>query len=270
MAPTPKRSLKRTVADTVEGRSPQFLLSSLALAMVISLVAGLAIGIKVEQHRATKKTKPIVATKKKAKKTVKVKTASTAPLNGRVIRSGPRLLVISTKKGKRFSIVVVPKTKIEATTAATASDIVVGTRVVFAAKPTAATTSTTAGATSTTGSGKGTGTGGKVIRTTFTATAILVMTAKLRVGYLVTSVTPGSMKVRLPSGQIVTISTTGAYIRKTRPALKAQITKGRRVLVKTILLPAPKRKGKAKAKRPIVRRPIALEIVVLPVGTAFG
>jgi hypothetical protein len=268
MAPTPKRSLKRTVADTVEGRSPQFLLSSLALAMVISLVAGLAIGIKVEQHRATKKTKPIVATKKKAKKTVKVKTASTAPLNGRVIRSGPRLLVISTKKGKRFSIVVVPKTKIEATTAATASDIVVGTRVVFAAKPTAATTSTTAGATPTTGSGSGTG--GKVIRTTFTATAILVMTAKLRVGYLVTSVTPGSMKVRLPSGQIVTISTTGAYIRKTRPALKAQITKGRRVLVKTILLPAPKRKGKAKAKRPIVRRPIALEIVVLPVGTAFG
>jgi hypothetical protein len=178
--------------------------------------------------------------------------------------------VISTKKGKRFSIVVIPKTKIEATTAATASDIVVGTRVVFAAKPAAATTSTTAGATSTTGSGKGTGTGGKVIRTTFTATAILVMTAKLRVGYLVTSVTPGSMKVRLPSGQIVTISTTGAYIRKTRPALKAQITKGRRVLVKTILLPAPKRKGKAKAKRPIVRRPIALEIVVLPVGTAFG
>jgi hypothetical protein len=265
MAATPKRTLKRTVADTVDGRSPGFLLSSLAIAMVISLLAGLAIGIKVEQHRATKKAKPVVATKKKPKKTVKVKKAGTAPLNGRVIRSGPRLLLISTTKGKRVSIVVVPKTKIEATTPATASDIAVGARVVFVAKPAAATTTTTAGATSTTGTVTK-----NTIATTFTATAILVMTPKLRVGYLVTSVTPGSMKVRLPSSQIVTISTTGANIRKTRPALKSQITKGRRVLVKTILLPAPKRKAKAKVKRPIVRRPIALEIVVLPVGTAFG
>jgi hypothetical protein len=156
-------------------------------------------------------------------------------------------------------IAVIPNTKIEATAPATSSDIVVGARVVFfSAKPAAATTTT--GATSTTGT------------VTRTATAVLVMTAKLRVGYLVTSVTPGSMKVKLPSGRVVTISTTGANIRKTRPALKSQITKGRRVLVKTILLPAPKRKAKAKAKakRPIVRRPIALEIVVLPVGTAFG
>jgi len=50
-AETPKRSWKRTVASTVEGRSPRFLLGSLALAMVISLVAGLAIGLVLGAHR---------------------------------------------------------------------------------------------------------------------------------------------------------------------------------------------------------------------------
>ena len=53
MAAEPKRSFKRTVASTVEGRSPGFLLSSLALAMVISLLAGLGIGIQVGDHNKT-------------------------------------------------------------------------------------------------------------------------------------------------------------------------------------------------------------------------
>ena len=131
MAPTPRRSLKQTLAGTVEGRSPRFLLSSLVLAMVISLVAGLGIGIKIEQHRVkTKKAKPVAVAKKKPK-TVKAKGGSKGPLNGIVVLSRPKLLVISAR-GRRVSIAVVPRTRVEVTDPATPSDIVAGSRVLFA------------------------------------------------------------------------------------------------------------------------------------------
>ena len=44
--------LKRIVKSALEDRSPRFLLATIALGVAISLIAGMAIGYKVEQSRA--------------------------------------------------------------------------------------------------------------------------------------------------------------------------------------------------------------------------
>ncbi len=91
-AETPKRSWKRTVASTVEGRTPRFLLGSLALAMVISLIAGLGIGVKVGEHRKTTTKQAAVEHPPATRKRVKVVTAfAPPPLKGVVVRTAARV-----------------------------------------------------------------------------------------------------------------------------------------------------------------------------------
>ena len=51
MAATPKRSFTRTVASTVEDRSPGFLLSSLALAGVAALIAAALVSLRSFETR---------------------------------------------------------------------------------------------------------------------------------------------------------------------------------------------------------------------------
>jgi hypothetical protein len=259
MAATPRRSLKQTLAGTVEERSPRFLLSSLVLAMVISLIAGLGIGIKIEQHRVKNKAKPVVA--KHTPKTGKAKLLGKGPLYGRVIQRRPKLFLISAL-GRRMSIAFIPRTRIEVTAPAKPTDIVAGSRVMVAFKRTTGTATTGAPATT------GTATKTTAAKTTPTAKEIVILTAKTGMGTLVGSVTANTMTLKLQGGKTVTISTGGAKIEKTTPGPKTNITKGRRVFVRSYLLPAPKRKRKT--KRPVTRRRVALEIVVLPVGTAFG
>jgi hypothetical protein len=100
MAAEPKRSFKRTVASTVEGRSPRFLLSSLALAMVLSILAGLGIGIKIGEHNK-KKAKPVATTKPTTPTTRRANPTSTTSkqaVEGVVVRETATSLVVTSGK----------------------------------------------------------------------------------------------------------------------------------------------------------------------------
>jgi hypothetical protein len=271
-AATPKRSFKRTVASTVEERSPRFLLGSLALAMVISLLAGLGIGIKVGEHNKTK-AKPAAV---KPKKTPTSKPAGAGakaarpPLKGTVVAKAPKLLVISTGK-KRIPLILLPRTRVEVTAPAQRSDIKAGSRVLFeldgikTSRP--ATTN-----------GTGTTTTGATPTVTYTAKAILIVSGfqQGRLGSLVRSVTSDSMTFKLPSGKSLTISTAGAKVSKTVPSTRAKLFAGQHVLVKWLFFAAPakqKAKQQTKKKTPVLarkRQRIATEIVAVTATSAFA
>ncbi|HTK17265.1 MAG TPA: hypothetical protein VL769_12785 [Acidimicrobiia bacterium] len=269
-AATPKRSFKRTVASTVEERSPRFLLGSLALAMVISLLAGLGIGIKVGEHNKTK-AKP-AAIKPKKTPTSRPGAGSKAarpPLTGTVVRKTPRLLVISTGKA-RIPLILLPKTRVEVTAPAQRSDIKAGSRVLF--KVDGVTTSRPA-----TTNGSSTGATGAAPAATYTAKAILIVSGlqQGRLGSLVRSVTSDSMTFKLPNGKSLTISTAGARVSKTIPSTRAKLVAGQHVLIRWQPFAAPakqKAKKPAKKKAPVIRKRqrVATEIVAVSATSAFA
>jgi hypothetical protein len=96
-------------------------------------------------------------------------------------------------------------------------------------------------------------------------------TDKLRLGSPVASATADSMTFVFPNGKAVTISTTGAKIVQTFPGKKVNLTVGKRVMVRSILGPAPKKTKKKKKAGGLaaVRKRVALEVVVLPAASAF-
>ena len=266
MASPPKRSFKRTVASTVEERSPRFLLGSLALAMVISLVAGLGIGIAVgENDDDTAKPKAgITPTTKPTTRRPAKTTFAPPPLSATVVRVGPRLLVVS-KGERRIAMTMPPSVRVNVVRPATRSEIKKGARVLFDAA-TLASTPTTSGdaATDKTTTSRS---GPKV--PAYSAKAILIVSGKAanRIGSTITAVTSETMTFLL-KGKPVTISTVGATVEKTVSAGRAKLFAGRPVLVKSKLLPAAKPAKKTAAKAP--RRRVVIEIIALPSGSPFG
>ena len=194
MATTPKRSLKRTVASTVEDRTPRFLLGSLALAMVISLLAGLGIGIKVEQHRVeSKKPKATATAKTKTKKKTVKKTATlgVGPLYARVVSKTPTKLVV-TNGTRRIPLVMFKKTEVQLTKAANASAIVPGAHVLVVFKHAA----TGAGSTTTAATAGPTGTTAAKPPAVATEIVVVTGTAPGRLGTPVESAGSGTMTLR--------------------------------------------------------------------------
>ena len=276
MAATPKRSLRRTVASTVEERSPRFLLGSLALAMVIALLAGLGIGIKIGEHDKSNKAKPAATVKPKKTPSPRRAFALKGPLIGTIRFKGPHALVIKKKTGP-VTLGLVPKTVIEVTTAATSADIKAGSHVLFVLKPGSKIPppdTTPTGLTSSSASGTTTATSRP---SSLTAKEIIVVSGsdKVRLGAVVRSVTADSMTFVLPNGKPLTISTTGARIVKTIPGKKVNLTVGKRVVVRSFQQPAAKKTTKTPTTKKkagglaAVRKRIALEIVILPVNSAF-
>jgi hypothetical protein len=267
MAATPKRSFKRTVASTVEERSPRFLLGSLALAMVISLLAGLGIGIKIGEHDESNSATPVAKTKPTP--TTKPKTAArpTNPLVGTIVGKTPKLLVVAGRSG-RVTMRLIPRTVIHVTAAATPADIKVGSHVLFALKPRAGSASTTTPTGLTSSSAAPTTTTTRLGPLTAKEVIIVTGARKARAGLVVSSVTADSMTFAFPNGR-VTISTTGAKIVKTIPGKPVNLAAGKHVAIQWYLPPAVKKAKKAGKAAP-VRLRIALEIVVLPVATAFA
>ena len=272
-AATPKRSFKRTVASTVEERSPRFLLGSLALAMVISLLAGLGIGIKVGEHNKTNTAKVAAV---KPKPTPSSRPAGTGagsgaarpPLKGTVVRKAPKVLVISSGKA-RISVRLIPTTRVEVTGPATRSDIKAGSRVLFVLKAKAAGTPTTKA------TGTATGAPGAVV---FSAKSVLIVSGiqKARLGSLVSSVTANSMTFKLPNGKSLTISTAGAKVSKTIPSTRAKLVAGQHVLVKWLPFALPKKAAKTKTTKKKAAVParkfqhLAIEIVAVSASSAFA
>jgi hypothetical protein len=271
-AATPKRSFKRTVASTVEGRTPRFLLGSLALAMVISLVAGLAIGVKIGEHGKTTTKKPAAVVKRTPttkKRVVNRSPFAKPPLKGRVARVTPKLLALA--RGKvRVPLALTARTKVEVTTKASAADIKPGSRVLFVLDSKAPTTPTSA-ATTTSGTATSSTAAPKAI---FAAKSVLVISGGFarRMGSIVSSVTPDAITFKSAAGKAVAISIVGAHISKTVPTTKALLKAGEHVLVKSYLTPAKKApKAKKGKKARVARRTrIALEVVILPTPSAFA
>jgi hypothetical protein len=81
----------------------------------------------------------------------------------------------------------------------------------------------------------------------------------------VTAATADSMSFKV-GGKTITVSTAGAKVSKTVAGTRTNLTAGTHVLIKTYLPPAAKKTAK---KVYIKRLPIAVEIVVLPAGSAF-
>jgi RNase P/RNase MRP subunit p29 len=250
MAAEPKRSFKRTVASTVEGRSPRFLLSSLALAMVISILAGFGIGYAIGDHnKSTAKAKAV----KQTPTTRRAKTASTSlkvPLKGTVVRETAKSLVVSTGK-RRVALTLIPKSIIEVAQTATTAEIKPGSHVLFVLEKRSAGTTTT---------------GGTAIEVKATEIIVVSGTAKGRLGQTVSAVTSDSMTFKA-YGKTVTVSTAGAKVTTTVPAKRSRLTAGAHVLVRRFLAPAPKKKSK---KARVKRHVIAVEILLVPATSAFA
>jgi hypothetical protein len=263
-AATPKRSFKRTVASTVEGRTPRFLLGSLALAMVISLLAGLGIGVKIGEHsKTTTKTPPVVKPTPTTKHRVGTKSGfAPPPAKGVILRALPKGIFLSRGKTKLI-LVMAPKTRIELTRNATLSDVKAGSHVLFVLGTSTAAATTTSGVGTTTAAAS---------HPAFVAKQILVVTgaAKGRLGSTVFSVTSDSMSFKTAAGKLITISTVGATVKTTVPATKAKLTPGRHVLVKSVLAPLSKKQQKAQARKKTKRLRVATEIIVLPGDSLLG
>jgi len=272
MAATPKRSLKRTVASTVEERSPRFLLGSLALAMVISLLAGLGIGIKIGENDESNNATPVAKTKPT---TTKPKTATRPknPLVGTIVGKTPQRIVVATRTG-RVRTRVLPTTVINVTTAATTADIKPGSHVLYALKPVAGSPSATTPTGLTSSSVPAPSTTTKPGPLTGRDNGIVTGTRKSSAGGPGSSVTADSMTFKLPNGRPLTISTAGARVVKTIPGKKVNLATGKHVRVQWFLTrpqkPAKNAKNAKNAKKKPVRFRIALEIVVLPVATTFA
>jgi len=268
---TPKRSFKRTVASTVEGRTLRFLLGSLALSMVISLVARLAIGVKIGEHgkSTTKKVAVVRPTPTTRKRVVNKSPFARPPLKGVVARVAPKLVAVRRGPRALIPLVIVPRTKVEVTAKAGPADIKAGSRVLFVLGSNTATTPTTAAGTPTGATGAPTPAAKPVLG----AKSVLIISGTgPRIGSVVASVTPDSMTFKSANGKTVTISTFGAHISKTIPSTKALLKAGQHVLVRSRLGPVPKKAKKVRGKkaRPVRRPRLALEIVILPTPSAFA
>src|SRR5439155_5066650 len=115
-----------------------------ALAVVVSLIAGFAIGYKVDNSKGTGKPAKKAAASKKHKQTrQRAFTLKAAPeLVGGVFSITPKQLVVlnADKKGTRIGIG--PKTRVAVAEADKASSIVVGARVLYAKSKTSDTRAT--------------------------------------------------------------------------------------------------------------------------------
>jgi hypothetical protein len=225
--------------------------------MVIALLAGLGIGIKIGQHDKSNKAKP-AAVVKKPKTSTTVRRAATGkrgPIVGTVVFKGPKLLIVKKKTGQ-VTLRLIAKTVVEQTMNGGPADIKAGAHVLFVLDSATTSPSTT---TATTGPGPA------------TAKEIVVVTGSraARAGAVVASVTANSMTFDL-GGRSVTVSTTGARILKTIPAKRSDLKGGTHVVMRSVLPPPLKTAKKAKKAAVVPRRRVALEIVILPVDTAFS
>jgi hypothetical protein len=226
--------LKRILKSALDDRSPRFMLATLALGVVIALIAGVGIGYKVEQSRI-----------KPAKKATGVRTTPTTGKKPNGLAAGlvaaPDLTAAAfapVRKNKLFvvygnkqhaQISVGPKTRVAIAHPAKASSIAVGKRVVF--QPSSASSTT--------------------------ATEVVVLPKTAAIGVPVTAVVPGtSMTLKSLKGPGTVVKTTGAPVLVTGPGSSGDIAKGSRLVVRYFRVGVKKRAA-------------AVYIVVLPKTSKF-
>jgi len=218
--------------SALQDRSPGFLLGTIALAVVVSLIAGYAIGYKVENSKGTTKAKKVATGKKTTKpgrKPTRAFTLKAAPLLvGGTYGVTAKQLVVLNSQAKPVKMSIGPKTKVAVAEAGKASDIIVGAKVLFQPSPTSKTK----------------------------AVEVVVLPAKAPTGAAVSAVVPGtSMTIKNLAGKDTVITTTGATVEKTRSGTRRNIAKGDHLIVYYYVVRN--------------RRNAAIQVVVLPAGTKF-
>jgi hypothetical protein len=221
--------LKAMVRSALDNRSPRFILATIALGVAVALLAGFAIGYKVDGTNGGGKAKHAAA-KHTGKGKGKGKGNGKAP---RLKEGTPFVGTVNSVKGKRLNVTDGGKvrslhigagTHFYAVETAKASDIKVGSRVLYTPV-----------------------TGTK-------ATEIVVLPSKARVGSEVTAVKTGSMTLQSLSGT-TDVTTTGAVVRTTKPGKRKSIAKGDKVYVRYFVV-----RGKHTQ---------ATDVVVLPKDSKF-
>jgi len=224
--------LKRIMKSALEDRSPRFLLATLALGVAIALIAGVAIGYKIEQSRIkpAKKATGVRTTPTTTKKPTGLTGLTAAPnLTGAVFSHVKSVIVVVYGQRKHAPITLGRKTRVAIAHPAKASSISVGKRVLFQPSSASATT----------------------------ATEVVVLPAKALIGVPVTAVVPGtSMTLKTLKGPGTLVKTTGAPVLVTGPGSSGDLVKGTRVVVRYFRVGVKKRAA-------------AVEVVVLPKTSRF-
>lgn len=186
-----------------------------ALVLVAGLVVGFGLGFLVERSR--------IRTKHKAKKTAVVAKTPVSGI-GTVSAATAKLVTINTAKGVTLRYVLGSGSLIVQASRG-GGDVVAGARVFYKS-------------------------GGKL-----TAREIVVLRgAQARAGAIVTGATPTSMTFKF-AGKAVTVNRSGAVVDTVAAGTKADVTKGRKVIVEG---------------RRVGAGVLVTELIVLPTNTSFG
>ncbi len=224
--------LRRIMQSALEDRSVRFLLATIALGVAVSLVAGFAIGYRVEESHIKPAKKVAVAKTGAAAKALSTKLTAAPDLIGAAyepVKKNVLIVVTGPKKVVRFSLG--RKTRIALAKLASASDIKVGSKVLFQPSSSSPTT----------------------------ATEVVVLPAAALIGAAVTAVVPGtSMTLKSLRGSGLVIKTSGAPVFKTGPGAAPDIARKDRVVVRYF------RVGTGAKRRAAV-----VEVVVMPSTSKF-
>jgi hypothetical protein len=233
-------SLKGATKSALEDRSPRFLLGTIALGVVVSLIVGFGIGYVAHTSSGKTKAKNTAAAKRaaKAKKakgkgkkgTGGKKTIVAAPdLTGGIYAVKPSSIVVLNAKAKGVKIVIGHKTRVALAKPGNAANVVVGSKVIFTPSKTDKTT----------------------------ATQVVVLPAKALIGTTVTAVDPGnSLTFKTLAGN-TKITTKGATIFVTATGTKKNLVRREVVTVRywlvgkkhtatatqVVVMPAPPKVG---------------------------
>jgi hypothetical protein len=189
------------VLTAIRERSPAVVIGGLALALVVGLLAGAAVGVKFEQGRAKDDIKRIRKHAAAAKKQ-QATTGPTTRVIGVVTKADGKTVTVALNKTARKQITVDPSTVIELTGPGRAADLAVGSHVVW---------KNTAG-------------------TKDTAAEVIALPTYARTGVVLTAVTPTSMTYNTPKGKL-DVDTSKADIQSVTAGRPSDLTTGTPVLV---------------------------------------
>jgi hypothetical protein len=194
-------SLKRIFKSAMDDRSPRFMLATIALGVVVALLAGTLIGYKLDNSGGSGTTKKATtATKKKKVRRGPARAVAAPVLFGEVVAARPAKIVVVGANKQRVPLVIGPRTKAETASVSSASAIVVGSRVLYAP--------TSTGSTS--------------------AAEVVVLPSSSGLGSVVTAVSPSTSMTL--NGSLV-IGTQGATVLRTTASNRGKIPNGAKVVV---------------------------------------
>jgi hypothetical protein len=196
--------LKAMVKSALDDRSPRFLLGTVALGVVVALLTGVAIGYTVDTDDGGGGGRRARVTQQRKNRPKAPRLKEGPLLVGGVYSLNARKVVVLDAKAKPRPMGLGRNTRIYETSAGKASDVTVGSRVIFAPSASGATT----------------------------ATEVIVLPEKAAFGQEVTAVKRGtSMSLRTLDGTDV-VKTDGATVLKTETGRRTDLAKGEKVIVR--------------------------------------